>query len=451
MTSSLRVAAVLWLSAALGACSVPVYLGGHTDDYAETIRGMAMMDPMSGTGPANMTADRLGITCSGMVSPIPGSGAGIGSRAQAKLTCSDGRILDAEMLQTSLTGGTGSGHDDFGNSARFIWDMSQSLVDSELARAKAEVAKRGLGIDHLLVRQAPNAPRPQAAMPAAQAPAPASSPVAGLRFPTEPVTVHFRQVPERPDDVAVIIGNADYARLSRDIPDVRPAYADAEGAKRYATRALGIREGNVIFMKDATGAQMIRVFGSDKDYRGQLHDWVKPGKSRVFVYYSGHGAPALQGGTPFLVPSDADPARLELNGYPVKTLYDNLARLGAESVTVVLEACFSGVSQAGSVLGKASPVYIQPKAPPAPAGLSVITAGQAEQVASWEQDESHGLFTKYFLLGQGGEADKKPHGNGDGQVSTAELGRYLDDTLTYYARRYYGRDQKAMIVEGKGR
>ncbi len=30
-----------------------------------------------------------------------------------------------------------------------------------------------------------------------------------------------------------------------------------------------------------------------------------------------------------------------------------------------------------------------------------------------------------------------------------EQNRYLKDTLTYYARRYYGRDQKAQIVVGK--
>ncbi len=32
-----------------------------------------------------------------------------------------------------------------------------------------------------------------------------------------------------------------------------------------------------------------------------------------------------------------------------------------------------------------------------------------------------------------------------------ELDAYLKDTLTYFARRYYGRDQAAQIVVGKGR
>ena len=60
------------------------------------------------------------------------------------------------------------------------------------------------------------------------------------------------------------------------------------------------------------------------------------------------------------------------------------------------------------------------------------------------------LFTKYFLTGMSGEGDRNPYGNCDGKVSLKELKKYLDDTMTYYARRYYGRTQKAqMIVNGK--
>jgi len=51
-----------------------------------------------------------------------------------------------------------------------------------------------------------------------------------------------------------------------------------------------VREGNIIHVKDATGAQMTRIFGSATDFRGQLFDWVKAGRSKVYVYYSGHGA-----------------------------------------------------------------------------------------------------------------------------------------------------------------
>ena len=268
-------------------------------------------------------------------------------------------------------------------------------------------------------------------------------------FSERPLEVSFARVQPRPDDVAVIIGNADYGRMGKDIPDVVPAYADAEGFKRYAIEALGVREGNVIDLRDATGAQLVRVFGSGDNPRGQLYDWVRPGRSRVFVYYAGHGAPGGREGAAYMVPSDADAARIELNGYSLEVLYRNLGQLSAEAVTVVLESCFSGASQAGSVISNASPVFLKPRATKVPANVTVIAAGAADQIASWEEDKSHGLFTKYFLKGMAGEADAAPYGNGDGTVGMDEIDRYLKDTLTYYARRYYGRDQTVKITVGK--
>jgi hypothetical protein len=128
-------------------------------------------------------------------------------------------------------------------------------------------------------------------------------------------------------------------------------------------------------------------------------------------------------------------------------LYDNLGKLPADRITVVLEACFSGLSPAGAVLGKASPVYFDVKAPQIPPRLTVIAAGAANQVASWEPDDSHGLFTRHFLEGMAGKADA----DRDGKVSLDEIDRYLKDTLTYFARRHYGRDQQAQIIQGGAR
>jgi hypothetical protein len=83
--------------------------------------------------------------------------------------------------------------------------------------------------------------------------------------------------------------------------------------------------------------------------------------------------------------------------------------------------------------------------PSAPKNITVISAGQADQIASWEKDDSHSLFTKYFLSGMKGKADKSPYGNADGKVGYDELEKYLGGTMTYFARRYYGRDQVAQF------
>ncbi len=214
--------------------------------------------------------------------------------------------------------------------------------------------------------------------------------------------------------------------------------------------SLGVREGNIIYLKDATGAQLTEVFGNKENHKAQLSNWVKPNKSKVFGYYAGHGAPASKDGSTYLVPSDAKSQTIEFSGYPLTNLYRNLGKIKARSVTVILEACFSGFSQSGTVLPKSSGIMIVAKEPTVPSNVRVISAGAADQMASWEKNGSQSLFTKYFLKGMSGEGDRKPYGNGDGKVEDTELKKYLDDTMTYYARRYYGRDQNAQItVDGR--
>ena len=262
-------------------------------------------------------------------------------------------------------------------------------------------------------------------------------------FPLKPIPINFPSVSVKRDDIAVIIGNANYKKQGKDIPNVNPAYADAEGIKQYFMKAKGVREGNIIFLKDATNAQLLSVFGNDKSHKGKLFNYIKPNKSNVYIYYAGHGAPGKEGDA-YLVPTDTDSQTIEFTGYSLSTLYSNLGKLPAKSMTVILEACFSGGSQSGSLISRASPIVIQPKKTFIPNNIKVIAAGSERQMASWEEDSSHSLFTKYFLKAMSGEGDS----NKDGKVSDNELKDYLSDTMTYYARRYYGRDQKVQIHNG---
>lgn len=275
---------------------------------------------------------------------------------------------------------------------------------------------------------------------------PKSSDLAIQIFPSTPVAVTFSRSKSNPDDIAVIIGNANYRNTAKDIPDVVPAYADAEGMRRYASHALGIREENIMYLKDARLADFIATFGNDSNPKGKLWNWVKPGKSHVFIYYVGHGAPSTDGLSSYLVPVDAQASLIDLSGYALKTLYSNLGKLPAKSVTVVLEACFSGATQAGILIKNASPIYQKAQQESVPANLTVITAGTGNQIASWEEDKSASLFTKHYLIGMAGAADKRPYGNGDGKIEHSELGKYFSETLSYAAQRYYGREQVAQFL-----
>lgn len=91
---------------------------------------------------------------------------------------------------------------------------------------------------------------------------------------------------------------------------------------------------------------------------------------------------------------------VELNGYPLETLYANLAKIPAKSMTVLIDACFSGSSANGSVVKNASSISLRlvettAKIPEA----TILTAAAVSEVASWDKKAKHGLFTQYFLQG----------------------------------------------------
>jgi hypothetical protein len=243
--------------------------------------------------------------------------------------------------------------------------------------------------------------------------------------------------------VAVIVGNRNY---SGRIPKVDYAKNDADAFQKFVTDQLGYDPENIIDLRDATKAQLETAFGNHVTHEGKLWRYMHPkGKSDVTVFYSGHGVPGLKDRRSYLLPVDADPESPEINGYSLDTLFANLGKLKARSITVFLDACFSGDSSGGALTRSASGITIKARLPKARKGITIIAAAQSDQLASWDHKAKHGLFTRHLLDALKGAADTGEHGNKDGKINLAETRAYLDDHLTRQARRDYGRVQNAWI------
>ena len=252
-----------------------------------------------------------------------------------------------------------------------------------------------------------------------------------------------------PDGVAVIIGNKTYT--SR-IPAVEFAHRDADAFKRFVIEVLGYDAANIIDLRDATKGRLESAFGNPTDHRGRLWRFLDPdGVSDVVVFYSGHGVPGVRDKRGYLLPADADPDTPEINGYSVDLLYRNLARLKSRSVTVYLDACFSGESQKGMLIRAASGISVKPRMPTAASGLTVLTAARGDQVASWDEKARHGLFTHHLLNALYGAADRGASGNGDGAVTLGEVQEHLNRHMTRAARRTYGRIQNPTVTGDKNK
>ena len=247
-----------------------------------------------------------------------------------------------------------------------------------------------------------------------------------------------------PDGVAVIIGNRDYEHTE----DVEFAHRDADAFKRYVVDLLGFDPDRILHLRDAGLTQMVKAFGSQGSHRGQVSRLLKAKRrSDVVVFYSGHGVPGLNDKRGYLMPVDAEPDFAELQGYSLDLLHKNLGKLPARSVTVYVDACFSGDSDAGMLFRNASPVRTQARLPEMGDGrVTLLTAASGKELASWDRKAEHGLFTTHLLDGLYGAADL----NQDGRVTAGEAKEYLDDHMTQAAQAL-GRDQHATLKGGEER
>jgi len=249
----------------------------------------------------------------------------------------------------------------------------------------------------------------------------------------------FVYIQPRPYDLAVIIGNQNY--LSKDIPTVKSAHNDVVAFRKYAEKGLGIQ--NVIEVRDASFTQMKILFGGESNHVAKVFNRMsaQPQKGRLFVFYSGHGVASLRDNKGLLVPVDADPQLYSQTAYPLERLYESISKIPATERHVIVDACFSGMSEGGPLIARASPVMISVSEGEVPANVNVVTATSSGEVASWDQGNGNSLFTKFYLLGKSGEADL----NGDGDTSAIEFEEYVKTNVRDEALRIHQRSQNPVF------
>lgn len=231
------------------------------------------------------------------------------------------------------------------------------------------------------------------------------------------------KLPIDPNAYAIVIGVEKYRQPG--IPAVDFAARDAATVHRYLTESLGFDPANVVLLQNEQATKT--------DLEKYLGPWLKnriDEKSRLFIYYAGHGAPNPATGQGFLVPYEGDPNYTDVTAYPIQGLFDTLSQLPAKDVTVVLDACFSG-SGGRSLLAKGARPLVVQSAAKAGGNTSVITAASGAQISASYPQGRHGLLTYFLLEGLHGAADADK----DGAVTTAELFGYARPSVEREARK----------------
>src|SRR5262249_1044993 len=109
------------------------------------------------------------------------------------------------------------------------------------------------------------------------------------------------------------------------------------------------------------------------------------------------------------------------------TQSDLLKALGAgkaAKTVLIVDACFSGRTEQGSLVPGAQPVVIS-KAPPVPSKLLLFSAGQSNEFAGALAGLKRPAFSYLMLGALRGWGD----GDGDGKVTADEAVTYARDTL----------------------
>lgn len=219
---------------------------------------------------------------------------------------------------------------------------------------------------------------------------------------------------------AVVISNEKYQMEKA----VQYAENDGKTFADYCRKTLGLPEKNVHFVTNAT-------LNNIKHEIKWLQDviTVYNGDAKIIFYYAGHGIPDEQNKSAYLLPIDGYGYDVT-TGYALEDLYKALGSLPSQSVTVFLDACFSGTKRDGEMLASARGVAIKVKQATPVGNIVAFSAAQGDETAYPYKEEEHGLFTYYLL---------KKLQETKGNVTLGELSDYIKTQV----------ERQSIVINGK--
>lgn len=226
---------------------------------------------------------------------------------------------------------------------------------------------------------------------------------------------------------AVIIANESYNRVD----GVPFAANDGRIFSEYCKKALGMPEDNVKLLVNAT----LNDIRAQIKWLGDVMNAYK-GEAKAIFYYAGHGIPDEKSKTAYLLPIDGYGSDVN-TGYALKDLYSILGELPSESVTVFLDACFSGAKREGDMLSSARGVAIKVEESAPVGNMVVFSAAQGDETAYPYKEQGHGMFT-YFLLKKMQETK--------GEISLGDLSSYVIEQVSKQSIVKNGKLQTPTVI-----
>jgi hypothetical protein len=236
------------------------------------------------------------------------------------------------------------------------------------------------------------------------------------------------------DAVAIVIGISAY----KNFPKAEYANADAKEFVEYAIRVLGVTDIRLLIDEEAEIEEIYKTFKT----------WLPPrvkSSTDLYIFYSGHGMPSPDGKNLFWLPQRASRELISKTALSVEEIIQDIKETKPKSVTMFIDACYSGLARNGETLIKdARPVSIKSNDYTYPDNFVVFSASMADQISSSSPELQHGVFSYYLMKGMEGEADITK----DGKITFGELQEYLSEKISRHASTM-GRKQNPQLIGDK--
>jgi len=205
---------------------------------------------------------------------------------------------------------------------------------------------------------------------------------------------------------AVIIANEKYNSVSP-VP-----YAENDGIilSKYLINTVGLPKEHVKIYNNATFGNMAAALKHINNLSLAFGE-----KLNLILYYAGHGVPNEQTKQCMLLPIDGD-ATMPETCYDVEKLYNTLGKYNANSIIVMMDACFSGSIRGNGMLFASRSVKIKSNQAEPKGNMVIFSASQGDETAYPFDKEQHGMFTYYLL---------KNLQESKGNVTLGKLSEYL--------------------------
>ncbi len=233
--------------------------------------------------------------------------------------------------------------------------------------------------------------------------------------------------------LAIIIGVNNYLYA----PNAKYADRDAIFFTDFSNSVLGIHKENIKTLSNTKANQT--------DIKKAIKIWLKgyniSKQSDIFIFYAGHGLASTDGQELYLLPYDGEPRLLEDTAILRSEIYDTIKSMQPKSVTVFLDACYSGLTRdKDMILADARPISIVPLESDVPENFTVFSASSGSEISGSLPEADHGLFSYFLMKGLEGEADS----NNDKKITNGELHAYILSNVTRQATRL-GREQTPQL------